>query len=206
MSGTIHIYSDNAYFQNSLNILIENSLYLNDTACCGNVVIIDTGNIAEVEEIIWPEPVCHIVFVISREAHMSFLSSFEWNVSVSYISSKCNPDEFVSEINFVMLNLKRRITCKAFYNTVTNGSLSERELEMTKNFMHGKTIDKISKKFNLNHKTVANYRSAILAKSFGKLDIKGVRVFNVSQNLCRDYINQNSLRFNVGNLYNCPIQ
>lgn len=206
MSSDIHIYSDNAYFHQSLNLLIENFLYLNETTCSGNVVVIDTGNIAKVEEIVWPDPVCHIVFVISREAHRDFLSSFEWNVSVSYISSKCTPDAFVKEIESVVSNLKRRITCKAFYNAVTNTSLSERELEMTKNFMHGKTIYKISKQFNLNYKTVANYRSAILAKSFGKLDIKSVRVFNVSQNLCRDHIKQNSLRFNVSNLYNCPVQ
>ncbi|MCW5004346.1 LuxR C-terminal-related transcriptional regulator [Enterobacter roggenkampii] len=205
MSSNIHIYSDNTYFKNSINILIDDSLYLNDTACDGNVVIIDAGSIAKVEEIAWPQPMCHILFVISHEAHKSYLSSFEWNVAVSYISSKCTPSEFVEAINCVVLNLKRRITCKAFYNAVTNSSLSERELKMTKDFMHGKTIHRISQEFNLNYKTVANYRSAILFKSFGKLDIKGVRVFNVSQNLSKDYIRNKNIRFNITHLYKCPI-
>lgn len=206
MSSVVHVYSDNTYFHNSINILIESLCYLNDTACSGTVVIIDIENIADVKKIVWPEPVCHIIFVISREAHKTFLSSFEWNVSVSYIDCKCNPLEFVGEIKLVVSNLKRRVTCKAFNNVLTNRSLSERELEMVKDFMQGKTIYKISKQLNLKYKTVANYRTDILARSFARLDIKSVRVFNVSQNLCRSYIKQNSLRFDVSHLYTCPAQ
>ncbi|MEI2605042.1 hypothetical protein V8O11_14725 [Erwinia aphidicola] len=205
MREFIHVISGNSYFREAVKFIIKESpsLYI---SCCGNIVIIDTEYISEKEKIDINERVCHIIFVTSREAHKAFLSSFEWNLSVTYVNKKCTPDYFRTVLIGSINSLSRRVRCRVYYNFSSHNNLSEKELKVTKDLMLGKSLTNIAKDYNISYKTALNYRNGFLYRSFEKLDITAIRLFRLTIKLSEKYSQNGSLSFNDSTSHNCPVR
>lgn len=192
----VHVLSDNIFIHEAVDKIIEENRSLT-MQCCGNLVILDTVNISPSSKLAFPQPVCHVIFIIARDSHKSFLSSYEWGVSVSYVKGKSSPDYLKSELLCRIFDLKRKIICNAFYNSATEEILSERELSMISEIMQGECIKNISNMYNLDFKTMLNYRSKLLKKAFYTLDTGGVRLYHLTKKLSCSLGVSNTLDFHL---------
>lgn len=204
MKNFVKVYSDNMFFHSAIDVLFEESFYLN-IPCCGKLVIVDTGNISPLSQLDFPEPVCHVVFVVSRESHKAYLSSFAWGVSVSYVNAKCNMDYLKVLLHSKIFDLKGRRGCRAFYNENTCKALSDKELMVAASILRGESIIEISNILNIHVKTVLNYRTQIIKKAFEILDVKGIRVFHLTRKLNAKLSVGNALTFDNKKKLYCDV-
>lgn len=192
MNDSLVVISDNEYFQAAIKSLAK-EFSIPVRACCGSVLIVDISNVSNFSCHQLPDNICHAIYFLSKDEHKRLLSTINFTFPVSYVTEKCSPAQLAEFIYDKTIDLRRRLSCRRYYNEIPEKQLKPKEVLVVDKLLQGESFDVISAKMGMNNKTVKNYQSIVFSKAFKRLDSKSLRMFKLYKELkCRVDSNKNN--------------
>lgn len=166
------VLSNNSFVRIAINELLI-CISIKNLDCDGNIAIIDSGSFTCIEDIVLPIPLCYIVFLHPIHSKTELFSKIINDFPTSFIPVKARVDYFITHMNNVLLQVRRRVGCAFWSPPNIANCFTEREEELFRHYLAGENPKVLSKSLGLSIKTVQCYYSTVVKKGYKKLDIPG---------------------------------